>query len=60
MQQVGKVVSKTCPVLAKRFFKVPALVQPEAKEFGVFKVYIDGQMFAWLVMDRPGCVCCFN
>ena len=39
---------------ARRFFKVPAVVQPEPKDFGVFKVYIDGQMFAWLVMDRPG------
>ena len=35
-------------------FKVPAMVQPSEVDFGVFKVYIDGKMFAWVVMDRPG------
>eukprot|EP00668_Euglena_longa_P011273 GGOE01013664.1.p1 GENE.GGOE01013664.1~~GGOE01013664.1.p1 ORF type:complete len:785 (-),score=193.75 GGOE01013664.1:194-2521(-) len=54
MQQVGQALSKSKCLLAKRFFRVPAMIQPEAKEFGVFKVYMDGQLFAWLVMDRPG------
>eukprot|EP01012_Entosiphon_sulcatum_P035733 TRINITY_DN4539_c0_g1_i1.p1 TRINITY_DN4539_c0_g1~~TRINITY_DN4539_c0_g1_i1.p1 ORF type:complete len:815 (+),score=216.93 TRINITY_DN4539_c0_g1_i1:102-2447(+) len=35
-------------------FTVPAIIQPAAKEFGEVKVYLDGDTFAWLVMDRPG------
>jgi 3-hydroxyacyl-CoA dehydrogenase/enoyl-CoA hydratase/3-hydroxybutyryl-CoA epimerase len=30
------------------------MVQPKPVDFGVFQVYMDGKMFAWLVMDRPG------
>ena len=34
-------------------FRVPGDVQPEPRDFGVFKVFLDERV-AWLVMDRPG------